>query len=130
MCKGDITQALRELIHGDGVRRASHDLCYDGKDMSALFMETLESEGYVSNAVEDVQIEVGERVPAFLIAEGMAHFGWIFWEVFAPDRKRKLFGSQLKNDNGDWAIILARRATVYVCPSRKELMDVERPSSL
>ncbi len=130
MHTSEVTQALRDLIHGDGVRRASHDLNHDGADLSPLFRKMLESEGYVPTAVEDVPVEVGERVPAFSIEKGMAHFGWIFWEVFTPDRKRKVFGSEVRNDKGDWAIILARRASVYACPSRKEFMDVERPSSM
>ena len=69
-------------------------------------------------------------MPAFCIADGVAHFGWVFWEVFTPDRKRKLFGSQVKNEKGDWAIMLARRSSVYACPGRVQQMDVERPSSL
>ncbi len=130
MYRSDVIQALRDLIRGDGVRRASHDLNYDGVDFSPLFTEMLESEGYIPTAVEDIQVEVGERVPAFTIEKGTAHFGWIFWEVFTPDRKRKVFGSEVKNDKGDWAIMLARRASVYACPNRKQLMDAERPSSM
>ncbi len=130
MRKDEIVQALRDLIRGEGVRRVSHDLNYEGDDLSALFREMLESEGFAPMVVEEVPIEVGERVPAFHIAEGVAHFGWVFWEVFSPDRKRKLFGSQVKNGKGDWAIILARRASIYACLSRKESMDVDRPSSL
>lgn len=75
-------------------------------------------------------IEPGERVPAFCIMDGKAHFGWVFWEVFSSDRKRKLFGSCMKNTKGDWAIMLARTAMVYACVDRKELMDIDRPSSL
>ena len=126
----DLPQALRDLIRGDGVRRASHDLTVDGVDMTGLFCRLLESEGYAETSVQDIPIQPGERVPAFCVAEGKAHFGWVFWEVFSPDRKRKLFGSQAKNDKGDWAILLARNARVHACLHRKELMDIDRPASL
>jgi hypothetical protein len=124
------THALRDLIRGDGVRRASHDLTLNGEDVTGLFHRILEKEGYVEMPVEDIPIQPGERVPAFFVADGKAHFGWVFWELFSPERKRKLFGSQVKNDKGDWAIILARRSSVYASLQRKELMDVDRPASL
>ncbi len=130
MHRSELIQAVRDLILGDGVRRASHDLTIDGEDVSGLFEQLLESEGYLPTAVEDIPIEVGERVPAFVVAGGKAHFGWVFWEVFSPGRKRKLFGSQLKNSKGDWEIVLARRAKVHACANRREPMDVDQPSSL
>ena len=125
-----LADALRDLIRGEGVRRASHDLRVDGKDVSALFLRLLESEGYVEIQIDDIPVQPGERVPAFCIDGGKAHFGWVFWELFSPDRKRKLFGSQDKNEKGDWSIMLARSTRVYACLSRKESMDVDRPSSL
>ena len=130
MPSGVLANALRDLIRGDGVRRASHDLSVDGKDVSDLFLRLFDSEGYVETQIEDIPIQPGERVPAFCIAGGKAHFGWVFWELFLPDRKRKFFGSQAKNDKGDWAIMLARAARVHACLSRKEPLDVDRPSSL
>ncbi len=130
MQESEIVAAITDLIRGDGVRRATHELKIDSKDISSLFLRLLEREGYIRTAVEDIPIRVGERVPAFHVADGVAHFGWVFWEVFSPDRKRKLFGSHLKNTKGDWEIILARRAEVYACIKRKESMDVDQPSSL
>jgi hypothetical protein len=129
MSVSKLQHALRDLIRGDGVRRASHDLEIDGKDVSVLFRTLLQSEGYVEIRVEMVDVIPGERVPAFCLMDGKAHFGWVFWEVFSPERKRKIFGSAAKNKKGDWAVVLARRAPVYVCPDRKEAMDVDRPSS-
>ncbi len=126
----ELAQALTDLIRGDGVRRASHRLEVDGRDVSALFRQVLVSEGYYEIRIDDIDIEPGERVPAFYVDDTGAHFGWVFWEIFSPDRKRKLFGSQIKNTKGDWAIMLARSARVYACLERKEPMDVERPSSL
>lgn len=126
---GDLRHALRALILGDGVRRTSHELKLDGIDVSDQFRDELLFEGFRETSVEEVDILPGERVPAFYLANGCAHFGWIFWEVFSPDRRRKIFGSVSKNVKGDWAIMLARKAVVYSCPGRKEPMDVDRPSS-
>jgi hypothetical protein len=126
----DVLQALRVLIRGDGVRRASHELKVEGRDLSDEFRSLLKSEGYEEIRVEDVPIRPGERVPAFHVDGGQAHFGWIFWELFSEKRKRKLFGSQAKNEKGDWTLVLVHNARVYASLSRIELMDVERPSSL
>jgi hypothetical protein len=129
MDPGDLEHALRDLIRGDGVRRASHRLEWNGRDVSELFRRILEMEGYAETAVESVPINPGERIPAFHVDSGMAHFGWVFWEVFSPDRKRKIFGSQDRNEKGDWAVILGRRAVIFAAPARKESMDVDLPSS-
>ena len=126
---GDLHHALKALILGDGVRRTSHELKLDGIDVSDQFRDELSRAGYDETAVEDVDIRPGERVPAFHLEKGYAHFGWIFWELFSPDRRRKIFGSVSKNAKGDWAIVLARKAMVYSSPSRKEPMDVDHPSS-
>jgi hypothetical protein len=130
MQAGDVSHALRDLVRGDGVRRASHDLHVEGEDVSRTFLAVLESEGYCEMKVEEVPIEPGERAPAVCLADGAAHFGWVFWEVFSPDRKRKIFGSNRKNRKGDWAVLLMRNSPVYVCPALREPMDIERPSGL
>ncbi len=126
----DLEQALTDLVRGDGVRRASHTLEVDGRDVSALFFRILDAEGFCEIRIDDIEIEPGERVPAFYVDGLKAHFGWVFWEVFSESRRRKLFGSQVKNEKGDWAIILGRGARVHACLRRKEPMDVHRPSNL
>jgi hypothetical protein len=126
----DLLHALQDLIRGDGVRRASHELTWDGRDVTGLFLQMLAAEGFTETSVEDIPVQPGERIPAFHVADWTAHFGWVFWEVFSADRKRKIFGSHRKNEKGDWAITLARRARVYAAPSRRELMDVDLPSAI
>jgi hypothetical protein len=130
VARGSLENALLDLIRGDGVRRASHGLEIDGRDVSDLFLTLLKSEGYLDCRIDDIDVQPGERTPAFYVSGGKAHFGWVFWEIFSPDRKRKLFGSQVRNDKGDWAIMLSRNARVHTCMARKELMDTDRPSSL
>jgi hypothetical protein len=46
MYSGDLENARRDLIRGDGVRRASHQLEWNGWDVSELFRRLLETEGY------------------------------------------------------------------------------------
>ena len=130
MDHSELREALKALIRGDGVRRASHALMADGSDVSPLFLNLLAEEGYSETLISGIDVKPGERVPAFYLADGTAHFGWVFWEMFSPDRKRKIFGSHAKNAKGDWAIVRARDALVYACLDRKEPMDAERPSSL
>ena len=126
----EVREALRSLIHGRGVRRASHSLLLDGTDTTPIFRETLIQEGFTPAIVDQVEICPGERIPAFFIDSGVAHFGWIFWEVFFPGRMRKIFGSITRNEKGDWAIVLGKgsRRPVYANATIKESMDLERPS--
>ncbi|MFH1574371.1 MAG: hypothetical protein ABIG68_10325 [Acidobacteriota bacterium] len=122
--------ALTALIRGSGVHRASHDLQLAGRDNSNLFAVLLAEEGYRPMQVDDVDIEPGERVPAFFLQDGIAHFGWVFWEVFFSGRMRKIYGSSHRNEKGDWAIIMGKGCTetIYVNAALKESMDINRPS--
>lgn len=112
------------------MRRASHELLLEGSDTTPLFLETLFLEGYRPACIDEIEISPGERVPVFFIDRGIAHFGWIFWEVFSPGRMRKIFGSVARNKKGDWAIVLGKgnKQILYANTGIKELMDVEHPS--
>lgn len=130
MSEWSIEDALRQLIRGKRVRRASHDLVYDGEDATSQFLKVLAAEGYQETEINSIDIKPGERVPAFYIKDARAHFGWVFWEIFFPGRMRKIFGSVHKNQKGDWAIILGKgsREPLYTNLALKEHMDPERPS--
>lgn len=130
MSHDELLEALRALIRGEGVGRASHSLRLEGHDLTPVFCSLLESEGYVEQPVDSIEISLGERVPAFRIEGDVCHFGWVFWELFQPGRRRKLFGSATKNAKGDWALMLGRSARVHANQRLKETMDVERPPSL
>ncbi len=127
----ELREALILLIRGTEVRRASHELSIGGEDATSLFVKLLQEEGYLPATVKKVRIEPGERVPAFYVKDATAHFGWVFWEMFFPDRMRKLFGSAHHNEKGDWAIMLGRgsRETIYANMKLKEATDLHRPSS-
>jgi hypothetical protein len=130
MDREEICAALRNLILGRGVRRGSHSLLLDGTDTTPLFLETLVQEGFLKTLVDEIDIAPGERVPAFLIEEGAACFGWVFWELFSPGRKRKVFASVVRNDKGDWAVIIGRgsKRALFANPRLVEQMDLEHPA--
>jgi hypothetical protein len=130
--KGDLLAAFRDLAAGRGVKRGRHALHVDAEDHSALFLEALRLEGFESLRVRQVEVARGERVPAFLVREGYADFGWVFWEKFTADRWRKLFGSVVRNAKGDWAIQLGTGSPepVHVNLAGRVSVDPDRPSSL
>jgi hypothetical protein len=114
------------------VKRGRHELRVDGEDLSGLFLEALRLEGFEPAAVRDVDVSLGERVPAFLVREGRADFGWVFREKFTAERSRRLFGSIVRNAKGDWDIQLGdgSREPVHVCLAGRMATDPDRPSSL
>ena len=130
--EGDLLSAFRDLAAGRGVKRGHHGLRIDGEHHSGLFLEALQLEGFEPLLVREVDVARGERVPAFLVREGHADFGWVFWEKFTAERWRKLFGSVVRNAKGDWAIQLGTGSleAVYVNVALRMPVDPDRPSSL
>jgi hypothetical protein len=124
-----IEEALRSIIEGKIVKRIRHDLVYDGKDWTSLFIDELQSHGYNPSTVAQVNVQPGERVPAFYTDGSVAYFGWVFWEQFTSWKLRKLWGSVLKNKNGDWDIQIpsARPNLIYANESLKLEMDIDHP---
>jgi hypothetical protein len=127
-----LRDALYDIIEGKTVKRSKHELLFNGKDISQLFVEILQLHHYFPVRVGQVDIVPGQRVPAFYIEEQTAYFGWVFWEKFTELRLRKLFGTVVRNSKGDWLIqippnspkiIYVNRATVFE-------MDIDRPFEL
>lgn len=128
--KQEIQDAFVEIIEGRNVKRVRHSLHYEGIDWSGSFIETLEKLGYLPATVDDIAMRPGERVPAFLVADGVAFFGWIFWEQFTSWKIRKLWGSVMRNERGDWAIQIPPTRPTMVFANRSLLleMDIDHPS--
>lgn len=126
----DIKDALREIVDGRIVKRVRHELRWEGRDLTPAFIEILEEAGYRPRLVRDIEVRPGERVPAFYVDEAVAYFGWVFWEKFTQLKLRKLYGSVVRNDKGDWAIQIppTRNKVVYANENLKAEMDIEMPS--
>lgn len=127
-----IREALRSIIEGRIVKRIKHDLHHEGKDLQPLFLEELEQSGYHATTVDKVNAEPGERVPAFYIDNGIAYFGWVFWEQFTSWKMRKLWGSVIKNRRGDWDVQIppTRSTIIYANETLKLEMDIDHPGIL
>ncbi len=123
-------EVLADIIEGKIVKRAKHELAWNSRDVSLEFIDALERHGYSPTTVGKVEVLPGERVPAFYLDDGFAYFGWIFWEKFTELRLRKLFGSVVRNNLGDWAIQIPekRNTVIYANILRKTEMDIENPS--
>lgn len=128
--KSQLHEILSDIIEGKTVKRAKHELAWESRDVSMEFIDVLQQLGYKATTVSTVEIQPGERVPAFYLDKGFAYFGWVFWEKFSQLKLRKFFGSVIRDGYGDWAIqISAKRNTVvYANLSLKTEMDIENPS--
>lgn len=126
----DLRTLLRDIIEGKIVKRAKHELRWETKDLSLDFVDELTRAGYRQTVVAQVAVEPGRRVPAFFIENGIAYFGWVFWEKFSQLKLRKLFGSVVRNAHGDWAVQISekRGSVIYANPDLASDMDIDNPS--
>ncbi len=124
-----IREALRAIIEGKIVKRIRHDLHHEGRDLQPLFLDELARCGYQPTTVDKVNVNPGERVPAFYLTDGVAYFGWVFWEQFTSWKMRKLWGSVIKNRRGDWDLQIptTRITKIYANESLKLEMDIDHP---
>ncbi|HTR80625.1 MAG TPA: hypothetical protein VMM58_03275 [Bacteroidota bacterium] len=127
-----LRDTFREIIDGKNVKRSKHDLMFAGIDVSNVFIDEMDKKNYLPTTVADVPCEYGERVPAFYLEEGEAFFGWVFWENFTQRRLRKLFGSVVKDEKGEWAIHIPEGSLkiIYANKALKLEMDVDHPFEL
>jgi hypothetical protein len=126
----DVRQALQEIIDGKIVHRGKHELVWEGKNVVDEFTTRLIASGYEIRTVKEIDISPGERVPGFIIRGSTAYFGWVFWEKFTPRQIRKLWGSVVRNEKGDWAIQIppANAEPIFVNRNQKTQMDIENPA--
>lgn len=124
-----IKQACRDFITGRVAGPSRLDLLLDGRDQSDLFRKVLAECGFRKTTVDAVKVAPGQRVPAFVLQEHEAYFGWIFWEKFTGVKMRKLWGSVVRNAKGDWLIQIpaGKHISVYANSSRRLSMDMEKP---
>lgn len=124
-----LRDAFKEIIDGKTVKRSKHELVYGGIDVSNIFVEEMDKKNFVPTTVDRVACEKGCRVPAFYIENSLAYFGWVFWEKFTELRLRKLFGSQVRNEKGDWAIQISpgSQKVIYANVAQTSDMDIDHP---
>lgn len=103
--------AIDDLILGRGVKRGRHSLA---PGVTPLLLGRLVALGFVETTVGRVEIEVGVRVPAWLVRPDLADFGTVFWELFTDRMKRKLFGSEVRNAKGDWDVQIAASSPLAI----------------
>jgi hypothetical protein len=128
----ELRAAFAAIVEGRSVKRARHELHWGGRDVSREFVEVLAAHGYRPMTVADAPLAAGERIPAFLLEEGTAYFGWVFWEKFTSRKLRKLFGSVVRNAKGDWAVQIpsGQGRIIYANPDRRGEMEIDHPSGL
>lgn len=126
----DLHGLFADIIEGRTVKRARHELLWGTRDVTLDFVASLLAHGYASTTVAGVEVRPGERIPAFFIQDGTAWFGWVFWEKFSQLKLRKLFGSVVRNEKGDWAVQIPsqRGSVIYANPALKAEMDIDNPS--
>jgi hypothetical protein len=49
-----------------------------------------------------LDIPVDKRMPAWILQDRKAVFGWVFRKVFDEERRRPFFGSAERGPTGDW----------------------------
>lgn len=118
--------AVDDLILGRGVKRGRHLL---PPGVEPLFLARLEVLGFVETTVSAVEIEVGVRVPSWLLRPGVADYGTVFWELFTDRARRKLFGSEVRDAKGDWEIQIPPSSTLRIWAGLHlaEAYDASRP---
>lgn len=118
--------ALDDLALGRGVRRGRHEI---PAGLDRLFRERLAALGFVETTVGAVEVPVGVRVPAWLVAPGLADFGWVFWELFTESSRRRLFGSEVRNAKGDWEVQIPPSSPrrIWAGMHLAEAYDASRP---
>lgn len=123
-------EALDDLLLGRNVKRGHHEL---PADLEALVRERLVALGFTSVPVGAIDLEIGERVPAWVLREKPGslalEFGMVFWEVFTQRAKRKLFAVERRNAKGDWDVQISATAKepVWAHLGLLERYDASRP---
>jgi len=123
--KEDLKGVFYDIIAGN-VKRSVHHLIYQDSDYTPLFLSCLKDKSYLPVALKDIQLEIGRRIPGFYIDGSTAFFGHLFWEVFDDRHKRKIWGSVIRNEKGDWKYILSGNSSkeVYLNLNKSQEVDI------
>ena len=125
MNDNQITEIFYDIILGNGVKRSIHNLVYKNQDFKNLFIECLLDKSFKPLLLKNASIEVGIRIPGFYIEKQTAFFGYLFWEVFNERRKRKIWGSVVRNQKGDWKYILTGNSSKVVYLNMFKIQEID-----
>jgi len=126
MNTSQIEEAFSDIILGNGVKRSVHNLVFNTIDYSDLFINCLKIHTFLPIPLKNTKLEIGVRYPGFYIENSVAYFGHLFWEVFSENRKRKIWGSIIRNQKGDWKYILPGNSSkiVYINLTKAQAIDI------
>jgi hypothetical protein len=119
-----IEETLEDVISGK-FNVPKIELLYEGKDLVEIFVKKLIDLNFQPKKVNEVNVEIGFRVPAFYIRDKTAYFGWVFWEIFTETKKRKLFGSAIKNQRGDWEIEITDKSDEVIFVNESKSIEID-----
>jgi len=119
-----IEETLEDVISGK-FNVPKIELLYEGKDLVEIFVKKLIDLNFQPKKVNEVNVEIGFRVPAFYIKNKTAYFGWVFWEIFTETKKRKLFGSAIKNQRGDWEIEITDKSDEVIFVNESKNIEID-----
>jgi hypothetical protein len=119
-----IEETLEDVISGK-FNVPKIELLYEGKDLVEIFVKKLIDLNFQPKKVNEVNVEIGFRVPAFYIKDKTAYFGWVFWEIFTEAKKRKLFGSAIKNQRGDWEIEITDKSDEVIFVNESKSIEID-----
>jgi hypothetical protein len=119
-----IEETLEDVISGK-FNVSKIELLYEGKDLVEIFVKKLIDLNFQPKKVNEVNVEIGFRVPAFYIKDKTAYFGWVFWEIFTETKKRKLFGSAIKNQRGDWEIEISDKSDEVIFVNESKSIEID-----
>jgi hypothetical protein len=119
-----IEETLEDVISGK-FNVPKIELLYEGKDLVEIFVKKLIDLNFQPKKVNEVNVEIGFRLPAFYIKDKTAYFGWVFWEIFTEMKKRKLFGSAIKNQRGDWEIEITDKSDEVIFVNESKSIEID-----
>jgi hypothetical protein len=120
----ELKEVFYDIITGK-VKRSLHQLTYQEKDYTNLFIFCLKEKAYFAVPLKSVDLEVGTRIPGFFLDDKTAYFGYLFWEVFDDRHKRKIWGSVVRNKKGDWKYILPGNSSKEVYLNTKKVQEID-----
>jgi hypothetical protein len=122
--EAELRDVFNDIIDGR-VKRFVHHLIFQNKDYTTLFITCLKEKAYLPSPLKSVNIDVGIRCPGFFIKDSTAYFGYLFWEVFDERHKRKIWGSVIRNNKGDWKYILSGNSSNIVYLNQNKIQEVD-----